>query len=462
MTESGEIITKRNNDEFYVNITFKIKYKFKNVINNNKKQKNDIKKSNILEGYTTINNVVLKNDKDIGKILSDFIREQPTYMSGVNYFYLQRNGKIIKEMNKRLKLFQNGIKNGDEIIITDEIDIKKQLDEQIRLNKLEKKTLVLKNNKKKITLNDDFSQVLKSFLKNRIDKSQIKLLLKDKNEKANKNNIIKYIILFLLLILILGLIGIGAYFYLKEEKKENKPFIDEELIIDVKYIPNMIYRYNFKKKLQMKTEGGSINEENSTKEIVQNSDFFLIIGKERSEENNETFINKKWYTGYLAIVNLSFLNETGATEMIYDKYLYNTLNQRNLNNYLNKKNNKKINLDNSIGNITFVKIEFYENGEIKNIYYPKDIFLLTNMMYIQEYFNLIIPKISPDLYTDSINDTLNNFLLNNSLENDEEFSDFNDTKDSFENNDTFSKTNDTTNDINDLRYLEQEIKKKNK
>ena len=88
MTESGEIIIKRNNDEFYVNITFKIKYKFKNVINNNKKQKNDIKKSNILEGYTTINNVVLKNDKDIGKILSDFIREQPTYMSGVNYFYL--------------------------------------------------------------------------------------------------------------------------------------------------------------------------------------------------------------------------------------------------------------------------------------------------------------------------------------------------------------------------------------
>ena len=29
--------------------------------------------------------------------------------------------------------------------------------------------------------------------------------------------------------------------------------------------------------------------------------------------------------------------------------------------------------------ISFVKIDFYENGEIKNIYYPKKNFSLSNM-----------------------------------------------------------------------------------
>ena len=467
MIESGERkIIERNNDELYVDITFLIKYKIKNQLYKNKKQTN-INNTSILEGYTTVENVVLKYYRNIGKILSDFIREQPTYMSRVNYYYLKRKGEIIKEIDKNLKVCQTGIKNRDEIIIIDDMELKKKLDEQIRLNELNENKLTIKINKKK--LNDDFNQILKIFLKKRVDKSQIKLI-KDTIENEKKKRNIRYIMLGVFLFLVLALIGVGVYFYFKIKGNENdNSYINEELVIDIKYIPNMIYRYNFKKKIQMKAEGESISEENSTKEIDQGSDFFLIIREEHSEKNNKTSISKRWYTGYLAIVNLSFLNETGATEMIYDKYLYNTLNQRNLKNDVNKKDKEKRNLDTSIGNITFVKIEFYENGGIKNIYYPKDIFSLPNMMYVKEYFNLIIPKISPDLYTDSINDTLNNYLLNNSQENDEEFSDSNDTfnnfDDYFENNDTFyddNETNETNDDIDDFRHLEEKKNKLNK
>ena len=83
------------------------------------------------------------------------------------------------------------------------------------------------------------------------------------------------------LFLVLALIGVGVYFYFKIKGNENdNSYINEELVIDIKYIPNMIYRYNFKKKIQMKAEGESISEENSTKEIDQGSDFFLIIREE--------------------------------------------------------------------------------------------------------------------------------------------------------------------------------------
>lgn len=77
---------------------------------------------------------------------------------------------------------------------------------------------------------------------------------------------------------------------------------------------------------------------------------------------------------------------------------------------LEEKNINK-DLNQSIGNITFVKIEFYENGDIKNYYIPKDNnFSLLNMEFLKEDCQFIIPKISSNLYTTSINDTLNEII----------------------------------------------------
>ncbi len=53
----------------------------------------------------------------------------------------------------------------------------------------------------------------------------------------------------------------------------------------------------------------------------------------------------------------------------------------------------------------FVKIQFYENGEIKNIFLPT-IFSSSNMIYINNIIKLIIPKLSPNLFVDNINDKL--------------------------------------------------------
>ena len=97
---------------------------------------------------------------------------------------------------------------------------------------------------------------------------------------------------------------------------------------------------------------------------------------------------------------MTFRNETGDMLMIYDKKLNNMLDE----------NNKNANLSyiGENGNLCFVKISFYKNGEIKNISYP-DNFSLSFMEYIKEYSQLIIPKISSDLYSDSINDTIKDF-----------------------------------------------------
>ena len=460
---SERIYIKQNNrDQIFVDITFKIKYKRKKIFRKNE-ELNRGTIDEILEGYTTVKNIPIKSRMGINKTMSDFLREQNTYLNSDSYFYIQRKGKIIKQIDKNLKVNLSGIRDGDEIILIDDLEIKDKLDKQIELNKINKKGLSLSANRSFI--NDDFSNILDGFLKSRIEKSNIELIEKQaRNIKKKKK--IRYILIGILIFLVLSLIGLGIYFYLEKLKVKESELENEDLVIDIKYIPNTVYKYNFKKKLVMKAEGASIKEEESTKEIMQGSDFFLLIKSENNEENIVNQTNKKWYSGYLAILNLSYINDTGSTEIIYDKYLSNIINQKNSN-----KENEKRELIDSVGNATFVKIEFYGNGEIRNIYYPKDVFTLTNMIYMNEYTKLIIPKISPDLYTDSIDNSLNT-LLNSSLEDNEDEDDnnyYSEMNDSLSDNDTFNDsfsdndTNDETeNDIDNLRYLEEKKKKSNK
>ena len=83
-----------------------------------------------------------------------------------------------------------------------------------------------------------------------------------------------------------------------------------------------------------------------------------------------------------------------------------------------KRNLRKLNesIEPSILNddkeLCFVKINFYENGEIKDIFYPKE-FNIDNMVYIDKITKLIIPKLSKNLYTENIDakiDKLNKIL----------------------------------------------------
>ena len=56
---------------------------------------------------------------------------------------------------------------------------------------------------------------------------------------------------------------------------------------------------------------------------------------------------------------------------------------------------------NNIYELCFIKIEFYENGEPKNIFIPKE-FNMDNMVYIKKIINFIIPKLSKNLYSENI------------------------------------------------------------
>ena len=55
--------------------------------------------------------------------------------------------------------------------------------------------------------------------------------------------------------------------------------------------------------------------------------------------------------------------------------------------------------------VCFIKIYFYENGDIKDIFIPKE-FNTENMVYINKIIKLIIPKLSKNLYSENITEQI--------------------------------------------------------
>ena len=147
----------------------------------------------------------------------------------------------------------------------------------------------------------------------------------------------------------------------------------------------------------------------------------MIRNKETEIENN--IIQKNWYSGYIGILDITINNGTNNITILHDN---------NLNQYLKEKNNNLRNLesDNNIhesdyldenknDTSCFIKIDFYQNGKIKNIYLPND-FNVSNIIFIKEIIKLIIPKLSRNLYTKNINEKLEE-LNYNTEENESEF-----------------------------------------
>ena len=122
---------------------------------------------------------------------------------------------------------------------------------------------------------------------------------------------------------------------------------------------------------------------------------------------------------------------------IYDKTLNNYINKKNLRRLENlNKINGKIDVDyvNDENNICFSKIDFYQNGKIKKYYLPKD-FSIDNFNYIQQISQLLIPKISTHLFNKTINQTLNELLEKDNREYNDN-ADFNDDNYNINYNDT--------------------------
>ena len=188
----------------------------------------------------------------------------------------------------------------------------------------------------------------------------------------------------------------------------------------------MLYRYKSNKKTNMIVEGHDIKEENGTQSVEQYIDFIFLIRNQFFEiENNTT--KKNWFSGYIGILNITINNGTDDINIFYDKNLTNYLNE--IDGIKNNKNNDNLNLrlidekntvnDSLINNeekenssSCFVKIEFYENGEIKQIYLPEIFSSISNMVFIGNIIKLIIPKLSTNLYIENITDKINELNKN--------------------------------------------------
>ena len=368
-----------------------------------------------------------------------------------NIFYLSRGkSKILLDKNKKVK--ELNLREGDKILVSFE-NI---------------------NNKNEIENIEHIHNVSSANLNEEINP----------NTNVNPSEPIctkktKFILIFVSIVLALIVLSLIIYFYKPENDGNNgkkiitdeventgnpvsnqettqKPkleliFKKEDLVVKKTYPSDRLFIFSGEQLTEMKVEGKQLNESNSYHNFTKTIDFLFITRAANIEKNNETLIEKEWYTGYIAIFNLIIPNKTHDNHVIYDELI---------NNFLNKEKNKFGQRDEYYAmngsNFCFAKIEFYQNGDIKDVFLPGG-FILEHYSYIEEITKLLIPRISKNLYVDNIDNKLNEIIETN-----KEKDDFNITNNYYE--DTTSDYNfeneEEEEQINRLRYLNQRKNKK--
>jgi len=326
--------------------------------------------------YERINNKIKKIENRIISINLENTLNHEIYkffeifnieITGKYYLYLMKKNHIEKALQEDLTGLELGLKEGDNILVSYLPNIKK-INEKLSFN------------------------------------------YQNKNKKIK---IIKIIILTIIsLLLISGIISI--IILMKRKKKEetsieNDNFQKEKLIIEKYYPNNLFMRFKSRKESIMKAEGEGFKEENSTYNFSQISDFLFIVRKNYTEKDINNKIQKEYYTGYIAFLNVTLKNKTDDMITVYDKTLNNFININNI----QRLEEDELKYVGKEGNLCFAKLEFYQNGEIRNYYLPNG-FEINNFPYIEDIARLIIPKISPNLYVKSINETLNELISNSS------------------------------------------------
>ena len=227
------------------------------------------------------------------------------------------------------------------------------------------------------------------------------------------------ILIFISIVLILLLI-LGIYLlFQKKNKKIGEEYEKEKLVTTINYSPNTIFKFRSQKIINMTVDAGEEINENSTKLLTQYIDFFFLIRETKKElDLTKTYI-KNVYTGYLGILNTTINNGTEDMMIIYDEKIQNFLKNNGANNLRNIEENIDLKYVGENNKLCFVKIEFYENGEINNIFLPKD-FYLSNMIFINNIIKLIIPKIKPNLYSTNIDKKIKEINITNNSEDENE------------------------------------------
>jgi len=318
------------------------------------------------------------------------------------YFYLIKEGDILKSLPKNQTVKKLNLQTNDIILVSYENkQIKPPLKPPIPI---EVKTEENPDSQRKL---DKTNPITYS--------KEIPKETYDFQNKAKKKLIIAMIIILICLILA-GLVIL--FLYLNKGHEENIPpiFNKDKLVVEKQYPVNMILRYSNKRETEMKLEGEKIPKKDSSQPLWMTSDFIFIVRDEKVEKDEVKLTEKYLYTGYIALLNLTSHNKTDEMMIIYDKTLNNILNTNNLRR-LDEPDLKYIGED---GNFCLAKIEFYLNGDIKNYYLSKGM-SSTEFSFIEEISKLIIPKISSDLYIKSIDQYFEDLNKNEKENNISEF-----------------------------------------
>ena len=219
-----------------------------------------------------------------------------------------------------------------------------------------------------------------------------------------------------------------------------KEFFKEELATNKAIYDHLntffVYKSNKIMNLELESESIRTNDEQNYTKIIKDMDFGFLINEKHQEKDEINSLIKNYYTGYLFLLNITINNGTDDIPLLNNKKLYDSISQfksEEFNNYdsiesldpidsTNEINNFRLldgeeeenqNYDNENGT-SFIKIDFYENGQIKNIFTPND-FFEPYMTFFEEIIHLIIPKLSKDLYSDNFNEDIErvNNLINN-------------------------------------------------
>ena len=396
-------------------------------------------------------NLLLNIDSNLEKAFNDF-RTRKNLKEAQNkqkecFFYLIRDNQKIA-LDKRKKIQELNLKEGDLI---------------------------------EITYNENMPQKSRENNKNEVYKHNILNSNTNLNEpfptkKKNYNFI--YVIIG---ILVFGLIVFSLWYFLsykhkkkdsgynhlisesdnKEEEDEEednggkvnndiiKVYQTEELITQKRpYYPNnTLFLYKSEKEMNIEIDSKIEREsdENNMTKIKEYMNFGLIIKEQHQEIDEDKNMTKKWFSGYVSLLNLTINNGTNDIILIYNEQLHEYIREINPNKdsrFLEEENDSKI-----VGNEQeplFAKINFYENGEIRDIFIPKK-FYVPNMVHIEKIIKLIIPKLSKNLYSKNITEEIEKIEQSSNLISEEEeeisSSDSIDTYDSNIEQDIFEKEN---------------------
>ena len=198
---------------------------------------------------------------------------------------------------------------------------------------------------------------------------------------------------------------------LESDNRNNKVYKGENFATKINYNIDYVLRYTSEKTMKIEMKSDEVDENEGTKSMNQTSDFIFIVREKHIENDDIKLIKKLWFTGYISFLNMIVNNGTDETLIMYDQ----NLNLYLSNNNLSILNEQAFNQIDEEGKLCFAKIDFYENGEIKNIYYPSGL-SKSNKNNIKEVIELIIPKISANLFIKNITDFLNSpdpMILNN-------------------------------------------------